>query len=271
MNDRVLICLDIDGTLVGEDLIISKKTKDILNQLIMNNAVVYLVTGRMLFSGKVIANDISKSVQVIGSNGAALQLNNRVVFNGLTTTIIQKLVKLSYQYNFSLFLFGEKKVYYTITIPGYLKGDSGNRVHSNNADDYVHLTNENCQDTQQIANGIIVEPGEDEKLKAIQTILKHSFGTSLQLSSSNSNNIELIPTGIDKGTAIRSLQQHYGIDKEHTIVFGDGENDISMFSNSECSVAMGNAPEVVKSHAKYVTDDYQHDGVARFIKSYVIK
>ncbi len=54
------------------------------------------------------------------------------------------------------------------------------------------------------------------------------------------------------------------IAKEETVIFGDGENDLSMF-DCGVAVAMGNAMETVKRAADAVTDDNNHDGIAVFL------
>ena len=53
-------------------------------------------------------------------------------------------------------------------------------------------------------------------------------------------------------------------------MFGDGENDIEMLATVGCGIAMGNAAENVKRHAKQVTDSVSQDGVARGIGKYIL-
>lgn len=46
-----------------------------------------------------------------------------------------------------------------------------------------------------------------------------------------------------------AAMEHLGISKDEIVVFGDGENDLSMFQAAKYSVAMGNAMETVKQAA----------------------
>lgn len=57
---------------------------------------------------------------------------------------------------------------------------------------------------------------------------------------------------------------------EESYAFGDGENDIEMLATVGCGIAMGNAAENVKRHAKQVTDSVSQDGVARGIGKYIL-
>ena len=49
------------------------------------------------------------------------------------------------------------------------------------------------------------------------------------------------------------------ISEEETYIFGDGENDLSMF-DCGIAVAMGNAMDTVKAQANEVTLDNNSDG-----------
>lgn len=50
---------------------------------------------------------------------------------------------------------------------------------------------------------------------------------------------------------------------EDVVVFGDGYNDVSMFLPQWNSIAMGNAREVLKQRADYVTTNCDDDGIQK--------
>ena len=62
--------------------------------------------------------------------------------------------------------------------------------------------------------------------------------------------------------------ERLGIDASEAIAFGDGENDLSMFSAVGTSVAMGNAQETVKAAATYVTTAVDDDGIFNAAKHF---
>lgn len=65
----------------------------------------------------------------------------------------------------------------------------------------------------------------------------------------------------DKGVGVRRILDHFGASYEDAIVFGDGINDISMFTPEWTKVAMGNACEELKACADYITTDVDKDGI----------
>ena len=73
---------------------------------------------------------------------------------------------------------------------------------------------------------------------------------------------DLIPEGSSKAVGIECLLKHFDIRREETMAFGDGANDIEMLDYVGTGVAMGNAADIVKAHADYVTDSSDDDGIA---------
>lgn len=76
------------------------------------------------------------------------------------------------------------------------------------------------------------------------------------------------PKGGSKGRTIGRVLSLLGIPKEESMAFGDGENDITMLDSVGLGVAMGNASDLVKSHAAYVTDDVESDGITTALRHF---
>lgn len=72
---------------------------------------------------------------------------------------------------------------------------------------------------------------------------------------------DMIPIDGGKPTGMRKMMEHFHIEKEETMAFGDGGNDIAMLKYAGIGIAMGNGKEEVKASADYVTDTCENDGV----------
>lgn len=68
---------------------------------------------------------------------------------------------------------------------------------------------------------------------------------------------------ITKQTAIKTLLDHYGADKQDTFAFGDAKVDIPMLEYCAVGVAMGNGGEEIKTMADYVTDTVDNNGLQK--------
>ena len=71
---------------------------------------------------------------------------------------------------------------------------------------------------------------------------------------------------VDKTKTIESVMNKLGIQWDQVISFGDGENDIEMLQKAGIGVAMGNASDLVKQHADYITDNILDDGILKAFK-----
>lgn len=65
----------------------------------------------------------------------------------------------------------------------------------------------------------------------------------------------------DKARGIRTMMRLLDAPAKDVIVFGDGSNDIEMFSPEWSNVAMGNAIDELKERADLVTSDVNDDGI----------
>ena len=74
--------------------------------------------------------------------------------------------------------------------------------------------------------------------------------------------LEIIRRGADKSTALSVLEQRLGIAPFEMIAIGDMDNDIAMLQMAGLGIAMGNAPDHVKAQADWVTATNNRDGVA---------
>ena len=76
--------------------------------------------------------------------------------------------------------------------------------------------------------------------------------------------------GISKATGISVFADYYGIEIAEIMACGDGGNDIPMLEAAGIGVAMGNASEIVKSSADFVTDTVENDGLCKALKHFGI-
>lgn len=101
----------------------------------------------------------------------------------------------------------------------------------------------------------------DELLRS----LPHRF-PQLAISTSLPNNIEINSREAVKGHALRGLAESLGLELRQTMAFGDGLNDMSMICSAGIGVAMGNAHPDILAAADIVAEDCDSEGVAKVIE-----
>jgi hypothetical protein len=96
-----------------------------------------------------------------------------------------------------------------------------------------------------------------EQLSAHFTILRHDFPLA-----------ELVPCGYSKATGLEVVRQALGLEVADTYAIGDSVNDLDMIRAAGTGIAMGNASEVAKEAADYVTSDIHEDGIAHALEKF---
>ena len=91
--------------------------------------------------------------------------------------------------------------------------------------------------------------------------LPDMFG-DLSVSSSLDQNVEINQGHANKGEALLALAKHLGIQREQTLAFGDGLNDLSMLKEAGIGVAMANACDEAKALADWIAPSCDEAGVA---------
>ena len=85
----------------------------------------------------------------------------------------------------------------------------------------------------------------------------------ITVTSSATWNIEITDRQANKGAMLEQIAEYYGWSKEEVLVFGDGNNDISMFEKFPHSRAVKNAVESLKKNAEKVIESNRDDAVAQ--------
>lgn len=77
--------------------------------------------------------------------------------------------------------------------------------------------------------------------------------------------IQVMPSGVDKGTAIAWLLDIEGRGTGETLCFGDDHVDLPMFLTCSWPVALENSLDALKGIARAIAGHHEDDGVARYL------
>ena len=87
---------------------------------------------------------------------------------------------------------------------------------------------------------------------------------------SKDNYMEVTAKHVSKEQALYEIAQHYQVPLEQVMTIGDNFNVLPMLRLAGLGVAMGHAPEAVKTEAKAVTKSNNEHGVAEAVEKYVL-
>ncbi len=266
MHHYLLICCDIDGTLLRPDHTISERTKRAVASVVQRGIAFALVSGRSPQSLTLLQKELGIEGPV-GSFNGALSLDEQKsliderpidyrsalgALDDLAHTELEFFLytnenwyvqKRNRWYDFEVSLTGIAGVTAPLReLEGRLAGDE--RPFKLMA---MH------RDRQYIAD--------------MTGKLQQHFAGRLNIVNSHPNYIELLPPDVDKGRSVRAFEQYYRIAGDRVIAIGDYYNDIAMFQAVGLPVAMANAPSEVQAHAHRIAPSNGEDGLAQFLES----
>jgi Cof subfamily protein (haloacid dehalogenase superfamily) len=95
--------------------------------------------------------------------------------------------------------------------------------------------------------------GEVEELRAFKPELEARFGDAIEVYISDIDCMDIMPSGVSKGSALRALRQELSLLPEETACIGDSFNDLSMFAETPHSFAMAGSHSGVRAMAAHTT------------------
>ncbi|WP_028560449.1 Cof-type HAD-IIB family hydrolase [Paenibacillus pinihumi] len=260
-----LIAIDVDDTLLNDELQVTARTKQALQQAIEQGVTVTLATGRMYASAQNIARQIELNVPIITYQGSLVKtlLDGQVIYERyVPTEAAKKLYEYCEAKGLHLQLYVDDVLYVkeeNDKIAGYSRLSKIPYVVAPNFADLVLQP--------QMKMLIIDEP---ELLDKVAVELKALIGDIAHITKSKPHFLEIMHKEGTKGHALAFLASHIGCTLEEAIGIGDSWNDHEMLEMAGLGVAMGNALPSLKEIANYVTRSNNEDGVAHVIEKFVL-
>lgn len=272
MNPIKLIVCDLDGTLLDDQERISEYSKEILKKAQKSGIKLCFASGRYEQMMSVYDSFIGGCDYMVSCNGAIVKQlpSHRILHMKLLsanqTALILRYIK---EHDMIFMMYSKDHIYYS---------KQGERL-LRRIDKYEKLCLELGYAKKLKPIGIDVQ----QPMKAYDNIIKivvyedsldkisqyQSFVNGLNGVCGESTGYGLMGTfntEVSKKTAIEQIMEDMNISKKQVCVFGDYENDLSMFDCAEYKIAVDNATEVLKSKATDITASNNQDGVAKYIK-----
>ena len=88
----------------------------------------------------------------------------------------------------------------------------------------------------------------------------------LTLANAEVTSLECSPLGVSKATGLARLAEYVGCTLDEVVAVGDSDNDLQALGVVGMPVAMGNATEAVRKVCRMVVADNDHDGIVEAIE-----
>lgn len=265
-----MIALDIDGTLVGSDLVVRERTRSVISAAVRHGVRVSLATGRMVTSAVPIGRALGLRDPVIGAQGALVrampEADDRVGRLLYHRPIAAAVARDAIAWCRERGLDPHVNHLETFVI----------RADDPNVDDYSAFLGGSARLVPDLIAAIVspvtkvIASGPPPLPMELLPAARARFAGRAEATVSHPAYLEFVALNVSKGRAIRWLAHRQGIPPGHVLAVGDQLNDLEMISAVGHGAAMATAPEEVRAAARYVAKPVAQEGVAELVERLVL-
>lgn len=264
-----LVAVDVDDTLVGDDLTISPGNKAAIRRVLDKGVFLTLATGRMHVSALPFARELGlpDDRPLISYNGAMLRrISGELLHHqGLDVSTALETVALCRSQGWTLNAYFDDTLYVERMDPNveyYVHMAGVPAVPVGDLEDFIAAGD-------KVVSKLLIVGTEDEIAHRV-TPVQRVFGERAQVVQSKPRYIELTHPEANKGLALQRLAQLLGIQREAVLAIGDSGNDVPMLRYAGVGAAMGSGRAAAKEAADYVAPPSDEDGVAAVLERFVL-
>lgn len=249
MMDYKIIVLDLDGTLLNDEKIISKKDEIILKKLHSKGIQIVIATGRNYYMAKKLTERIKETKPIILANNGAisrLSYNDELIEHSyLDSTIFSSIYEEGLKYNLNPVIHvdeydnGFDMIFenedYEETYLGYVKKE----------DRRVKYVKFKPKDIMNILSVCYLAEFEvlDTFSNKVRKTINGEYNVICNRNISNRALLEFLHVNGCKWRALKKYLDRINVKPSEIIAFGDDNNDIELLFNSGLGIAMKNGTE----------------------------
>lgn len=259
-----LVVVDMDGTLLDGNGELPEGLWETLDALRERGIVFAPASGRQYAALHGAFERVSEGMVFIAENGSYVVRDGREVLSDpIRPDIVRKAVELGREASAGhadcgVVLCGKRSAYVERSDPHFIEAALPYYLALEHVPDLL-------ADDGPIERDEIVKVATYDMVDAERNVLPlfARIGDEAQVVLSSHHWIDIMRPGVNKGTALRRLQQALGVTRDETMVFGDYLNDLEMLREARFSFAMANAHPKLLEVANYVAPSHTDRGVLR--------
>lgn len=264
---------DMDGTLLNSQGAISDENEAALKKLQNKGMEVIIASGRTDLMVKSFVKQLGLTGSVISSNGGLIRnvKTGEVLYSKLIEkSVVREILTYCEENNVDFLLYTLDMVYGNEGNPLMHKYEKRNEeLPENIKAPLSYLYNVSEIDNLDVLKVLLVCREEPERI--IELERHFSKNKKITAVSSAVGLLDIMASNISKGNALKILAEKMGIDLNNVIAFGDNYNDAEMLKCVGMPIAVENAVEDIKLHAKHITKSNNESGIAYAIHNFILK
>jgi len=279
-----LIAIDLDGTLMGREGAVSTENLEAIQRARRAGVGVTICTGRVLAECHSVLDALEQLDPVVVSGGAQIACSReRRTLDGLAldAMLIDRIAELSRGHDLAMLVqkdrdhsgFDYVVLHEGETLHPVLELWMDRQSKKASGVEFRVSTEGPLHDYPSVR---AVASGDASEIARLSELLSrelaglamvHAFPLSTYVDEGREppHVLEVFPVNADKWSALQRLAARLGVPERRIAAIGDQANDVQMLEGAALGVAMGEAPDFVKSAADRVSETCANHGVARAI------
>ena len=244
-----LAAIDLDGTLLGPDKQIGPENAAAVQRLRDNGVIVIIASGRRHQNSVRFQRELGLTGPIIACQGGLIrdgESGNVVEAHFLPQSVTRQIISEAERNEIQTIYYHLDHLYVA-------------ERHNRWVDLYETRVGERAEilpDLQQLDGRRalkLVWYGDPVVLAKIRPEMSANYSDKADVLSTERENLEFMPRGISKATALAKVATECGVRQEEVLAFGDGENDVAMLAWAGLGVAMGHGNQAAIKVAKRVS------------------
>lgn len=259
--EGILICTDLDGTLLKNDKTVSRKNLDAIEYFKSEGGYFTFITGRMPFYVTDIFNTVKPNAPIGCVNGGGIfdfaqnkYLWTKDLSHGawdLVDSVLEQVPNIGYQV--STF----DRVYFC--------QNNSAMEHFRRVTGVPNIIKHHRDIDEPMAK-ILFADDDESKILLVKSVLEnHPRADEYDFIRSEKTLFEILPKGISKGSVLPVMADILGIDMAKTVAIGDYNNDIEMIKKAGIGIAVANASPDAKKVADHITVSNEEHAIAQTV------
>ena len=261
-----LLAMDLDGTLIGNDLILSPRVRHAVSAARAQGITAILATGRMFRATLPFARELGITAPAICYQGAMIHsiIPCTMLFHEpVPLDLARETIRTAQDRGFAVLSYLNDWVYAGADSPEARFYARHSRVEPRFVGDLLQWL------TYPPTKLVIVNENEDQTDENV-AYFRHHFASKLNITKSYPLFTEIVHRDVSKGHALKELSHQLGIKQQEIIAIGDNLNDLDMIAYAGLGIAMGQSAPAVQQIAKWVAPPQHEDGVAAAIEHFLL-
>jgi len=253
-----LIASDLDGTILLQNAqSVDNSLFETIHKISEKGIIFAPASGRQYNSLKMLFEPVEKDLMYIAENGALVMYKDEVLFKSpMNRKLAMEIIEDVYeQCSCEVLVSGLNTAYIKPKAKEYLH-------RMTTMVKYKTSIVDNFDDIQE--DILKVSVCDISGIKNSREYFTKKWSDKVLTAVSGELYLDFTANGVNKGTAIKNIQEKLGISPDECMAFGDNYNDIEMLDNVRHSYAMELAVEDIKKHAKYITKSVEKTLIEKF-------